>query len=157
MSQVQVISAVYGSTGGSMDVTNAVQQQVDAGNLTIAPSPTLFGQDPDPGVQKGFGVIYRVAQARYSAMCVDGQAVTIGATPPPTIVAAVFGSNAGSFDVTAAVQGLVNAGVTTITANIATFGDPSVGTVKAFTVSWMHSDGSTYNAGCAENGTVTIS
>lgn len=153
---VQVIEAVYGSSGGSIDVTAAVQAQVDGGATTISASNAAFGTDPSPGIVKNFTVLYRVGQSRYTAACGENESVTLVTTSTPTVLSAVFGALAGSEEVTAAVQALVNAGTTSIAATVANFGDPAPGSPKHFAVTWLSANGTVQRAACAEGQSIAL-
>jgi hypothetical protein len=157
MSAVQVIEAVYGASGGSLDATATVQSLVEGGTTSITPSNTLFGTDPSPQVVKNFTVIYRVGQTRYTAACGEGETVTLATTPGIVVLGAVFGASAGAEEVSAAVQALVNAGTIAIAATDANFGDPAPGSPKHFAVTWVSAAGTVQRASCAEGETVTLS
>jgi len=157
VSQVRVIQAVFGATGGALDATAVIQQLVDSGTTTVTPSTQLFGTDPAPGIVKSFAVVYQVGQTRYTAACAEGDTITLNTTPQIVIVNAVYGAPQGSEDVTAAVQALVNAGTTTITASNASFGDPAYGYGKQLAVTWLDATGAQHVAACAENQSVTLS
>jgi len=73
---IQVISAIYGpaAAGGiGVDVTAACQTLVDSGQDDIYVWPSTFGiSDPDPNVQKTFGILYTYNSNNQTCFGVDG-------------------------------------------------------------------------------------
>ena len=106
-------------------------------------------------------VSYQVGRSRWSAACAEDEAITSSVAERSLIVSAVYGTTAGGRDVTASVQGLVDAGGspgtgTPILASNALFGDPVPGVVKHFGVSWRGMDGALHQAACLEGESVVI-
>jgi hypothetical protein len=157
VSQVRVIQAVFGATGGALDATAAVQRLVDSGASAVTPTTQLFGNDPAPGIVKSFAVTYQVGRTRYTAACAEGDTVTLSTAPGIVVLSAVYGAPQGSIDVTAAVQALVNAGTTTINASNTNFGDPAYGYGKQLAVTWLDATGTQQVTACAETQSVTLS
>jgi hypothetical protein len=56
---IKVIGAAYGSKQAGFDVTQIVQQRLDAGNDDVIVDNSAFG-DPHPGETKRFGIVYQI-------------------------------------------------------------------------------------------------
>ena len=57
---IQCIHAVYGSARISVDVTKVVQYRLAAGQSNVVVENGELGGDPDVGVVKHFGILYRL-------------------------------------------------------------------------------------------------
>jgi hypothetical protein len=153
LSNIGVIDAVYGSQLAAADVSNKVQQLVivagnndpNASSVDIAANNATLG-DPSPGTHKHLTIRYFVFDPITSLFkvdtvaCEEGQSVTLSVVAIESnvfVLGAVYGAEEGSEDVTATVQQLVNNGHKEITADDATFGDPAVGHLKNFGMSYF--------------------
>jgi hypothetical protein len=56
---IRVLGAAYGSKTAGVDVTQVVQQRLDAGNDDVIVDNNSFG-DPHPGETKRFGIVYQL-------------------------------------------------------------------------------------------------
>jgi hypothetical protein len=57
-SNILVLGAAYGSKTAGVDVTQIVQDRLDAGNDDVIVNNAAFG-DPHPGELKRFGIVYQ--------------------------------------------------------------------------------------------------
>lgn len=135
---INVIDAVWGSKEGSIDVTPIVTTLTSPplNIFTIAANSATLG-DPSPGIHKHLTVRYMnvVGGVIHTAACEEGQVATLSqltTISSISVIGAVYGAEQGSEDVTTTVQELVDSGVTKITADDNTFGDPAPGHLKNF-------------------------
>ncbi len=80
--KIQVVAAAYGAINpkdpgaGSRDVTDIVQQLLDSGVRSFAPTNKLFG-DPVDGPRKNFGMAYISSGTRKAVARDEDQTVTV--------------------------------------------------------------------------------
>lgn len=162
---IKVIDAVYGSQLAAADVTARVQSLVDlvtsppATSVVIGADDASLGIDPSPGIHKHLTVRYSAFGLVRTAACEEGQSVTLSEAVTASsiiVLGAVYGAEQGSEDVTATVQDLVIRGITDITADDNTFGDPAVGHLKNFGMLYTTIGGGTNALACQEGQTVKI-
>ena len=61
---IEIIAAVYGTENAGSDVTAVVQTMVDNGNDDVPVNNQAMQGDPDKGVRKYFGILYRLPDGR---------------------------------------------------------------------------------------------
>jgi hypothetical protein len=143
---ITVIQAAYGAVQGARDVTGLVQDIVNSGNTNFTADNKTLGGDPSQGHDKHFAMSYRVGSSLYTYACEEDEKVSlrIKETPPGefTVIGAVYGAinpnnpAAGSRDVTAIVQQLLDDGTREFEPSNELFGDPFEGPRKNFGMSY---------------------
>ncbi len=161
--KVIVMWAIWGTDKYSEDVTCKVQGILDNQNkATPTRKPTLklsrdvIG-DFDPGITKYFSICY-VYNGQEVTLCgKDGETLDLSAVSASiNILGAAYGCSKGAYDVTRKVKELVDfSGVTKITANNATFGNPAPKVAKILGVKY-EINGTVYTKTCAEGDSVTL-
>jgi hypothetical protein len=73
-----VIAAAYGTLDQGKDVTPAVQDIVRKGIMEITVSNETLGGDPVPGIQKRFGIVYRMGGALCARAALEGETIKLG-------------------------------------------------------------------------------
>lgn len=76
--RITIIGATYGSLIAGLDVTEVVQKIVNTGNDDILVTNKTMGGDPEPGVTKVFGVLYKLPDGSILARgCLEYQTVDL--------------------------------------------------------------------------------
>lgn len=79
---LQITKAEYGYAGNFTDVTDAIQNHIRNGTITIKVGPSTVGiPDPNPNKQKTLAVQYEINGAPNTIEVVDGKTLNISAPP----------------------------------------------------------------------------
>jgi hypothetical protein len=85
-SGLQIIKAEYGYTGNFTDVTDAIQNQSNNGDINIKVSPSSAGiPDPNPNKQKELRVEYTINGKKSSDTIKDGASFKLSAPPSESV------------------------------------------------------------------------
>lgn len=148
LGNITIIQAVYGAVQGSKEVRGIIQDLVDAGKTTFKADNATLGPDPAKGHDKHFAMNYKVGSTIYTFACKENETVTLATHEAPgdfTVVGAAYGTidpkssmpGAGSRDVTAIVQQILNSGKREFEPNNGLFGDPYEGPRKNFGMTYF--------------------
>lgn len=92
MSALKVKFAVYGALQGgnenlsqALDVSGALQKQIDANQGIVTIDNANMGKDPSFGNQKHFGAIVTLDNTDMYFACVEGQTIDFYHSKPPGI------------------------------------------------------------------------
>jgi hypothetical protein len=138
---INVIQAAYGAVQGTKVVTAIVQDLLSRGGTSFTADNATLGGDPAQGHDKHFAMTYRVGSTVFSFACEEGETVRLRTDDKPgqfTVVGAAYGAinpnnpTAGSRDVTAIVQQILDSGQTEFKPTNDLFGDPIDGPRKNF-------------------------
>lgn len=158
---ITVIQAAYGAVQGTREVTGIVQDLVNQKITTFVANNETLGGDPAQGHDKHFGMNYKVGSSVYSFACKEGQTVTLRTQenqPEITVIGAAYGTidpnnpRAGSRDVTAIVQEILDSGRREFEPDNELFGDPIEGPRKNFGMTYASGDGGARKAIASNEG-----
>jgi len=85
-SGLQILKAEYGYTGNFTDVTDAIQNQLNNGEINIKVSPSSAGiPDPNPNKQKELRVEYTINGKKSTDTIKDGASFKLSAPPSESV------------------------------------------------------------------------